>query len=176
MKNTRKLTSLAMFISAALVLHVVEGMLPVPFVMPGIKLGLANIVTLIAIMFFDFKEIVVIVTLRCFLGSIFGGGISNLLFSFTGGILSAVVMLLLCRKLGQYFSLIGISVAGAIAHNLGQLFVASLIISDFRIYVYLPVLMISSVATGVFIGLVCSNAKRLIIRNINKLGLNFKDK
>jgi heptaprenyl diphosphate synthase len=88
-----------MFISAALVLHVVEGMLPVPFAVPGIKLGLANIVTLIAIMFFGFKDVLLIVILRCLMDSLFGGSISAFLFSVTGGILSSVVMWLFYKKL-----------------------------------------------------------------------------
>lgn len=176
MRNTRKLTSIAMFTSAALVLHVIEGMLPLPFLVPGVKLGLANIVTLMAIMFFDFKDIIMIVVVRCFLGSIFGGSISSFLFSITGGLLSALIMWLLYKVFGRYFSLIGVSTAGAIAHNIGQLLVASLIISDFRVYMYLPVLMVSSVITGLFIGIVCNYGRKLIINNINKLKLDFKDR
>lgn len=176
MKSTRKLTSLAMFISAALVLHVVEAMLPVPLPVPGIKLGLANIVTLMAIMFFDFKDVLTIVIIRCIMGSVFGGSISGFLFSISGGILSAVVMWFLYDKFSKYFSLVGVSTAGAIVHNIGQLLVASLIIKDLRIFVYLPVLMIASTATGIFIGIVCNYSKKLIISNINKLGLNIKGK
>lgn len=176
MRNTRKLTSIAMFTSAALVLHVIEGMLPMPFLVPGVKLGLANIVTLMAIMFFDFKDIIMIVVVRCFLGSIFGGSVSSFLFSITGGLLSALIMWLLYRTFGKYFSLVGVSTAGAIAHNIGQLLVASVIISDFRIYLYLPVLMISSVITGLFIGIVCNYGRKLIINNMNKLKLDFKDR
>lgn len=174
MKSTRKLTSLAMFISAALVLHVVEMMIPIPFPVPGIKLGLANIVTLMALMFFDFKDVFTIVLLRCLLGSIFGGGISGFLFSLSGGTLSAIIMWVIYSKFSRYFSLIGVSTAGSVAHNIGQLFIAGLIIADPRIYVYLPVLMISSVVTGVFIGIVCNYARKLIIDNIGKLGLNLK--
>jgi heptaprenyl diphosphate synthase len=165
-----------MVISASLVLHVVEGMLPVPFTVPGIKLGLANIVTLIAIMFFSFKDVLLIVIIRCLMGSIFGGSISAFLFSVTGGVLSAVVMWFFYKKLDKYFSIIGISTVGAIFHNVGQLLMASIIIEDVRIYGYLPVLMISSVVTGIFIGLVCSYSKKLIVNNVEKLGLNFHDK
>lgn len=170
--DIRKLTSLAMFISAALILHVVEAMIPLPFPVPGIKLGLANIVTLLAIIFFDFKDVLVIVLLRCFMGSVFGGSISGFLFSISGGILSAFVMWFFYRKLSKYFSLVGISTAGAVVHNIGQLFMAGIIISDFRIYLYLPVLMTASVCTGIFIGIVCNYTKRLIISNVNKLGFS----
>jgi len=172
--KTRKTTSIAMFISMGLVLHIVEGMLPIPFAAPGIKLGLANTVTLIAIIFFRFREVLMIVILRCLLGSFFGGSISGFLFSLTGGILSAVLMWVLYKKFSEYFSFTGISIGGAISHNIGQLLMASIIIEDFRIYVYLPVLMISSVVTGVFIGLVCNYMKKLILVNIKKLGLDFE--
>ncbi|KPU44055.1 heptaprenyl diphosphate synthase component I [Oxobacter pfennigii] len=175
MKKLRKLTTLAMFISVALVLHVVEGMLPVPFTVPGIKLGLANIVTVIALMFFNFREILLIVIIRCLLGSLFGGSISAFLFSVTGGLLSAAVMAIIFYLFKDSFSVIGISIVGAISHNIGQLFIASLIISDFRLYVYLPVLMISSLVTGVFIGIIVNFAKGLLIKNISKLGLDFND-
>jgi heptaprenyl diphosphate synthase len=174
LKSTRKLTRLAMFISAALVLHVVEMMMPIPFPVPGIKLGLANIVTLTALMFFSFKDVFIIVLLRCLLGSIFGGGVSSFLFSLSGGILSAIVMWIIYSKFSKYFSLIGVSTAGSVAHNIGQLFMAGLIIADPRIYVYLPLLMISSIVTGVFIGIVCNYARKLIINNISKLGLSLK--
>lgn len=172
MRGARKLTILAMFISAALVLHVVEGMLPVPLPMPGVKLGLANIITLIAILFFNFRETFIIVVIRCLLGSIFGGSVSGFIFSISGGILSTIVMWILYSRFNKHFSLIGISSAGAIAHNLGQLFAASLMISDARIYLYLPLLMVSSVITGIFIGIVCNYTKKLIINNISKLGLS----
>lgn len=172
MKSTKRLTILAMFIAVALVLHVVEGILPVPFAAPGIKLGLANIVTLVALMFFNFREVLTIVIIRCFMGAIFGGSISGFLFSITGGVLSAVIMWVLFKKFSRYFSLISISTIGAIAHNIGQLFAASLIIADFRIYIYLPILMVSSVVTGIFIGIVCNYIKKLIISNVDKLGLN----
>lgn len=175
MKSTRKLTSLALFISLALILHVVEGMFPVPFAVPGIKLGLANLVTLIAIMFFNFREVMLIVVLRCLLGSLFGGSISGFLFSVSGGMLSLIFMWLAYNRIGRYFSIIGISVGGAIAHNIGQLLMAGVIISDFRIYGYLPILMISSVVTGVFIGIVCTYTKGLILANIRKLGLHFNE-
>lgn len=176
MNNTRKITYLAMFVATALILQVVEGILPIPSAVPGIKLGLANIVTLVAIMFFNFKQVLVIVILRCFMGSIFGGSITGFLFSFTGGVLSAITMWIFFKKMSKYFSLVGVSIAGAIMHNIGQLLAASLIITDFRIYIYLPVLMLSSVITGIFIGIVCNYAKKLIISNIDKLGLNLNKK
>jgi heptaprenyl diphosphate synthase len=152
MKGTRKLAVLAMMVSMALVLHVVESLLPIPYIAPGVKLGLANIVSLAAIILFGFKEALVVVLIRTFLGSMLGGVPSNFLFSSAGGILSTVVMYALYRWAGAKFSVVGISVAGAVAHNVGQLFVAGLIVENFGLYIYLPILMVSAVVTGIFIG------------------------
>jgi heptaprenyl diphosphate synthase len=152
MKGTRKLALLAMMVSVALVLHVVESLLPIPYIAPGVKLGLANIVSLIAIIVFGLKETLLVVLLRTFLGSLLGGVPSNFFFSSAGGILSTMVMYALYRWAGEKFSLVGISVAGAVAHNVGQLFVAGLIVENFGLYIYLPILMVSAVVTGIFIG------------------------
>jgi heptaprenyl diphosphate synthase len=152
MKSTRKLAILALFVSMALVLHVVENFLPIPYIAPGVKLGLANIVSLIAIIIFGFKEALIIVLLRTFLGSLLGGVPSSFFFSAAGGLLSTFVMYFMYKWVGTKFSLVGISISGAVAHNVGQLFVASLIVENFGLYVYLPLLMISAVVTGIFIG------------------------
>lgn len=152
MKGTKKLAVLAMMVSMALVLHVVESLLPIPYIAPGVKLGLANIVSLVAIILFGFKEALVVVLLRTFLGSLLGGVPSNFLFSSAGGMLRTVVMYALYRWAGTKFSVVGISVAGAVAHNVGQLFVAGLIVENFGLYIYLPILMVSAVVTGIFIG------------------------
>lgn len=167
MKGTRKLAMLAMFVSMALVLHVAENLLPIPYIAPGVKLGLANIVSLITIIIFGFKEAVAVVLLRTLLGSLLGGVPSTFFFSAAGGILSTVVMYIMYAWLGTKFSLVGISVVGAIAHNIGQLFVASLIVENFGLYVYLPVLMISAVITGVFIGITANYAVGFINRHVD---------
>ena len=98
----------------------------------------------------DFKNV---------LGSIFGGGLSALMFSIAGGVLSNIVMILLYKYLKNALSLPTISVCGAIFHNIGQLLVAAFIIKDLRIYVYLPVLLISAIVTGYFIGTLASVLK-----------------
>jgi heptaprenyl diphosphate synthase len=167
MKRTKKMALLAMLVSVALVLHVVENLLPIPYIAPGVKLGLANIVSLMAIIIFGFKEALIIVLLRTFLGSLLGGVLSNFFFSSAGGILSTVVMYLMYRFTGTKFSLVGISVAGAAAHNVGQLFVASVIVENFGLYLYLPVLMISAVITGTFIGFTAVYLKAMTNKSIN---------
>lgn len=119
MNKTRKLTFLSIMISLALVLSIIESWIPLPFVFPGIKPGLANVVTIGIIVFFGLKEALVVVALRCIIASMFGGGFVMLLFSLAGGILSTLVMTVLYKKMSRLFSLIGISIAGSIAHNIG---------------------------------------------------------
>ncbi|MBA1335431.1 MAG: Heptaprenyl diphosphate synthase component I [Firmicutes bacterium] len=167
MKGTKKLAVLALFVSMALVLHVVENLLPIPYIAPGVKLGLANIVSLMTIIIFGFKEAIAVVLLRTFLGSLLGGVPSGFFFSAAGGVLSTVVMYIMYTWVGTKFSLVGISVVGAIAHNIGQLFVASLIVENFGLYVYLPVLMISAVITGTFIGITANYAVGFINKNVD---------
>ncbi|SJZ53677.1 Gx transporter family protein [Garciella nitratireducens] len=153
MKNTRKLVFMALLLSVSLVLHYVEGWIPVPIPAPGVKLGLANIVTMVTIVLFGFKETFILVILRSFTSSILGGAISSFLFSIVGGTLSAIIMYLLYFHNKEYFSLMGISIVGAIFHNIGQLFVASILIFNFSIFTYLPILMLSGIITGYFVGL-----------------------
>lgn len=156
--NVRKMVLLAIMVSQAIVLSIIESWIPVSALVPGIpgiKLGLANIVTLIALIFFGTGEALVVVAVRSFLTSIFGGGPTVLLFSMTGGILSALVMALLFKRLSRVFGMVGISVAGAVTHNAGQLIVAALLLRDWAVFGYLPVLLGSGVVMGCFVGL-CS--------------------
>jgi heptaprenyl diphosphate synthase len=127
-------------------------MIPVPVPVPGIKLGLANAISLMTIVLFGAKEALVVVAMRTFLGSVFGGGISAFIYSFIGGFISAMAMAIMYKRFRNFFSIPTISVVGAIFHNIGQILVASLIVQNARLFYYLPLLMISAVITGLFIG------------------------
>jgi len=153
MIKTRKITMLAIIISQALVLHYIEGFIPV--LAPGAKLGLANIMTMVTLALFGFKEAMIVVIIRSVLGPLLGGSITGILYSLSGGILSGLVMSVLYLNFPSYFSLMGISTAGAVFHNIGQLLTASWIFGTLGIlYTYLPVLMLAAVVTGYFNGLV----------------------
>lgn len=152
MDRVRKMVMLALITSQALVLHLIEGFIPV--VAPGIKLGLANIMTLVTLTFFGFKEALMVVVARSVLGSLLSGSVTAMLYSLAGGILSCLVMGLLYFRWQTHFSIIGISTAGAIFHNIGQLLVASGVFGTIGIlFTYLPVLTIVAVGTGFFVGL-----------------------
>ncbi|MGE5630252.1 MAG: Gx transporter family protein [Caulobacteraceae bacterium] len=152
MGKTKKMVVLGILVSQALILNIIERMIPVPVPVPGIKLGLANAISLVAIMLFGTKEALVVVILRTFLGSVFGGGISAFIYSLIGGLVSTLAMAFMYKWFRNTFSLPAISVVGAVFHNIGQITVASLIISNAKLFYYLPVLVISAVITGLFIG------------------------
>lgn len=143
---------LSILISQALVLHVIERAIPVPVPVPGVKLGLANIISLITIILFGYKEAIVVVTIRTLLGSLFGGGLSSFMYSLAGGLLSTSVMALMYLKYKNIFSIPTISTVGAVFHNIGQIGVASIVISNIHLFYYLPVLLVSGVITGIIIG------------------------
>jgi len=151
-------------VALALVLSIIESWFPVPLPVPGVKLGLANIITITVIIFYDFKDAVSVVFIRCILASIFGGGVTGFLFSISGGILSTVVMYLLYKRGSKLFSTIGISIAGAVLHNIAQIVIASIIMKDTAVYFILPVLLISGLIMGFFVGL-CSGFLEKGIRN-----------
>ena len=154
--KTSQLTICALLISMALVLSYMERFLPLQMLipLPGIKLGLANIVTVMALYFFGEKQAFTILILRCFLGSVFGGGISGLAFSMTGGLFAMTTMSLVCR-IGR-FSVYGVSVLGAAAHNIGQILVAIFLMNSVYVAGYLPYLLGVSVFTGLATGAACA--------------------
>lgn len=143
---------MGMMVSVALMLHVFENFMPVPFIAPGAKLGLANIVTMFALYIFGFGEAMTVLILRVIMGSIFGGGLSGFLYSFTGGVLSLIAMYGVKTLFRDHVSIIGVSVTGAFFHSLGQVLMATFIIRNIKMLSYMPVLSIVSIVTGVFIG------------------------
>lgn len=152
MSRTKKLILLSVLISQALVLNLIERAIPVPIPVPGVKLGLANVISLFTIIVFGLKETILVVILRTLLGSFFAGGISSFFYSLAGGFLSAVIMSYMYLNWKDLFNVPTISVVGAIFHNIGQIIVASIVLSNIYLFYYLPILLISGVITGVIIG------------------------
>jgi len=148
MKTGRQLAQCALFISLALVLSYMERFFPLQMLipLPGIKLGLANVVTLVALKLLGVRNAFLIVVLRSFLSAVFGSGIAGLAFSVTGGILSVFVMALAYRM--PVFSVYGISILGAAAHNIGQICAAMILMQTVSIAAYLPWLLLTALVTG----------------------------
>lgn len=153
MNKTTKMIFISLIVAQALVLHVVEGMIPVPIGIPGAKLGLANIFTIISLYILGFKSTVIVVVLRVALATMFGGTLSSFMFSLSGGLLSLFSMTIIKNLLKDKVSIIGVSGAGAVSHNIGQLMVASFIVRNWTVMMYLPVLTFIGIGTGIFIGI-----------------------
>lgn len=165
--GTRKLILLSLMVAYSLALYILETFIPNPLLVlfPGAKLGLSNIITLICLVTFGFRDTFFILSVRVILSSIFAGPMSTLLFSIAGGYLSLCGMYIATKIPG--FSNIGISLVGAIMHNIGQLLMASLIIKNISMMTYLPFMLGASVVTGVFIGIVVNFAlKTKIFRDM----------
>ena len=158
----RRIAYLAVLTSAACVLSAVESMIPIPAPSPGIKLGLANIVTLILLLKERSPVYAAAVTIvRCALTALLLGALSSLIFSMAGGLISCLAMWLLL-KAGGVFSPIGVSVAGAISHNMSQLSAAALIARDSAIFGYMPALLIAGLAAGLATGFIALRVRGII--------------
>ena len=152
--STQRMVLLALFVSMASVLHVVESWIPMPMPVPGIKLGLANIVSLVVIVMYGWRDAFYVATLRVFIGSLFGGAFLGPTFamSISGALVSAVAMALACRYVKPPFSIVGVSIIGATVHNLAQIMVAALVVGSQSLLWYLPYLLVFAVPTGVATG------------------------
>ena len=149
-------------IALALSLSYIERFIPLQLVvpLPGVKLGLANIVTMIALYMLNAKSAYTILIPRCILGSVFGGGITGLAFSMLGGVMALGVMA--AAKRVRWFSVYGVSILGAAAHNIGQILAAMLLMRSVYIGAYLPYLLIISVFTGLMTGIACAGVLRTL--------------
>ncbi len=150
-----RLTYIAIMVALATVLHVVEAMIPIPYVFPGAKLGLANIVALYAVMTSGFADAIAVSLSRTLLGSLISGTFLNVGYylSTAGAVLSTIVMYAVHRLGKGSFSPVGISVAGAVSHNVGQLLVATVLFKHTGVMFYLPYLLLFAIPTGIFVGL-----------------------
>ncbi|NLM11881.1 MAG: Gx transporter family protein [Clostridiaceae bacterium] len=144
----------AVMTAVAIILHFVEGLFPMPVAIPGIKLGLPNIVSIVALYLFGPYAAFVILILRVFITSFLYSGFSSLIFSLTGGLLSVMVMSLFWKFREKGFSIISASVAGGVFHNVGQIFAAVAVLRTSAVFSYLPVLIVAGVATGTITGIV----------------------
>ena len=144
---------MAMMIALAMIFSYVETMIPINFGIPGVKLGLANLVIVAAIYVFGGKQAFLISIVRIFLSGFMFGNLASIMYSLAGGLLSLAVMLLL--KKTDKLSILAVSVMGGICHNIGQLIVAMLVVENLKLIFYVPVLLISGFLTGLLIGIVC---------------------
>ena len=152
MKNKRgRVAVFGVFTALALIFSYVELLIPINFGIPGAKLGLANLVIIIVLYKTDWKEALLLSVVRIVLAGFLFGNLFGILYSLAGGILSLAVMALLKRS--GAFSIIGVSMAGGVSHNVGQLIMAMLVVETYAVGYYLPVLLIAGLITGTLIGI-----------------------
>ena len=153
MTNLKKITTLGILASLAMVLSFVETLLPPIYAaVPGIKIGLANIVNVFLLYKFSVKDTAIVTLIRVLIVSMLFGNFMTLAYSLAGAFLSITVMALL--KKTNLFSTVGVSIAGGVAHNLGQIIVAIFVTSTIEIGYYMIFLCISGVLSGMLIGII----------------------
>lgn len=140
------------FTALALIFSYVETLIPFQMGVPGVKLGLANLIIVIALYKMKPVSVYCLSVVRVVLAGFLFGNLFSILYSLAGGLLSLTVMLLL-KRIGS-FSILGVSMAGGVFHNIGQLIMAALVLDSFSIVYYVPVLLAAGVLTGIFIGFV----------------------
>ena len=152
----KKTAYLGLFLALALICSYIESLIPFYFGIPGVKLGLTNIVVVMMLYCIGAKEALLVSLLRIVLAGFMFGNMFSILYSLAGGILSFLIMYLLKRYTGLH-----VIAAGGISHNIGQLFVAALVVENYNILYYASVLIIAGIITGIVIGIV---AQEVILR------------
>lgn len=150
--NLRRLTELSLLTAAALIIFIIELQIPTPFVIPGIKLGLSNIITVYAVYRYRAFEAFSVLIVRILLGSIFSGNLTALIYSLSGGLLCFLGMLVFKRFIDERHLWIS-SVFGAVLHNTGQIAAALLLLQTPQILMYYPFLLLAGCLSGAFTGL-----------------------
>ena len=162
--RTGRIAVSAMFAALALIFSYIEAILPLSTGIPGVKLGIANLVVILALYNMNFRYAMGINVIRILVAGLLFNGLFGALYSLAGGVVSLTVMWLL-KKTGL-FSMAGVSMAGGVAHNMGQLLVASALVSNLKMFVYLPVLMFSGIAAGILIGITASVVNERVPKDV----------
>ena len=165
----RKTAYIGMFLSVALICSYIETLIPFYFGVPGVKLGLANIVVVVMLYCVGAKEAFFVSLLRILLSGFLFGNPFSILYSLSGGLLSFAVMFFLKRT--DRLHVMSVSVAGGISHNIGQLLLASAVVENYRLFYYAPVLLAAGFATGLLIGAL---AQEIIVRVKNYIKKVFR--
>ncbi len=166
MPKTKKLALMAVLTAIALTIFMLEAQLPAPVPIPGVKLGLANIVTLTAMLILGRREAGAILAARIVMGAVFAGNPSAMLYSAAGGVLAYAAMCLLVGVVPEK-RLWAVSAVSAVAHNMGQLLACVLVVKTPGVFIYAPALIVSGVITGVFTGF----GAMYLVRALRKLKL-----
>ncbi len=168
--ETKKFTRLSLLLALSVVLNLIEVIIPIfNGVIPGLKLGLANIVILFVLMTYSFKDALYVSILRVFLVGILRTGLFSMPFLFSlGGAILSIIMMSISKKITK-LSVVGISIVGSFFHSLGQILVACLIIGTKAMMYYLPLFLLFSIPTGIITGLITKE----LIKNLKTIDSNY---
>ena len=154
LSKSRRLAMRGIMVPFAMILSYLESLIPFNFVVPGAKIGLANTVTVFALLRIGTADALIVSTIRAVLTAVLFGNVVMMVYSLAGGSLSVLIMSLFSRS-GK-FGVIGISIAGAVSHNIGQCFAASILMRNKNILWYLPALLLYGVISGLVTGIISS--------------------
>ena len=149
MNRNKKLANMAMLVALAMIFSYVESLIPINFGVPGMKLGVANLVTVTGLYFLEIPAVSVLRVLLT--GFLFGNGMS-IIYSLAGAVVSLLAMVLVKKMDG--ISIVGVSITGGVFHNIGQILVAMAVVENLKLIYYLPVLLVAGTVTGFVIGIV----------------------
>ncbi len=148
------------FTALALIFSYIEALIPFNFGIPGVKLGLANLIIVFALYKMNLKDVYLLAVVRVLLSGFLFGNYFSIIYSLAGGLLSLSVMAFLKHRGG--YSIMGVSMAGGVFHNVGQILVAMIVVETYSVAYYLPVLLVAGLITGALIGVVAGEVlKRL---------------
>ncbi len=151
--KSHKITHIALLASLAVVFGYIESLFPLPVPVPGVKLGVSNIVVLFALIKMTKRDAFFIMLIKIAVCSVLFSGINSFIYSLSGGIFSFIAMVI-SQKLD--LSIIGVSMAGGVFHNLGQILAASLLLYSLSVFYYLPVLFVCGLFVGAAVGILCN--------------------
>lgn len=162
--NAKRIAADGLFLALALVVSYIEVLIPIPLGVPGVKLGLANAVIMVLLFFTTWQRTLLISIVRILLAGFLFGNPMTIVYSLAGGILSLFIMVILRKIKG--FSVIGISIGGGVAHNIGQLSVAVALMENARIYYYAPILLVTGTISGIAIGILTGILIKKLPKNL----------
>lgn len=176
MKDLKKVTNIALLTAMALAISLIEHMIPIPFPIPGAKLGFSNMIILLTLYFYGMKSALLVGVLKSFLLMLITGSVTAFFYSFAGAVLASLAMGLSLKLLNRFSSFVGISEIGAFFHNLGQILVAAIFMGNIKMLIYFPALVMMGVFTSFFVGLsvnyVASHMEKLNIGDIENEKIN----
>lgn len=154
----RRTAYMGMYLAVALILSYVESLIPISVGIPGVKLGLANLIVVIMLYLADWREALLISVLRIVLSGAMFGNLFGILYGLAGGLFSFLVMALLIKS--DRFHVVTVSICGGVAHNMAQLVVAAFLVESYYVIYYMPVLLIAGMLTGTLVGIISREAGR----------------